>query len=330
MLWIKRNLFLAVGGLVALVLLGLGVWILISGIQENRDLDAKVEAARGALNNFYTSSEPFPSSNNIEIARKESEKLRDAAKRSKKYFQPVPFEKVTGLAFRTYRDNTIDELRKQAAAANTELPTKTYAFSFMVQKDRTDFSPSTYPIVPQQMAEVKAICSVLFDARVPRLGNLRRAKVSDEDIRAGGTDYHSLPIETNAQAEIISSPYELTFYGYSSQLAQIMNSFNRSSFGLVMKVLQVEPEDGVKLEVPGGQPPPPDPLPPRPGGPPPPRRAFPGQPGAPRPGTPPPIVRPQAAAATAAARRPADRPVILLNEKRLKVTVLLYVVKPLK
>src|SRR6185295_8625882 len=99
------------------LLLGLGIWITISGIQEINDLNDKVNAARGALTTLYTSSEPFPSINNIETAKKETEKLKEAGAKSKKYFSAVPFEKVTGLAFRTYRDNTIDELRKLAAAS---------------------------------------------------------------------------------------------------------------------------------------------------------------------------------------------------------------------
>jgi hypothetical protein len=41
-------------------------------------------------------------------------------------------------------------------------------------------------------------------------------------------------------------------------------------------------------------------------------------------------VRPVVAAPLAPVRRVSDRPVILLNEKRLKITVLLHVVKPLK
>ena len=53
MLWIKRNLFLAVGGLVALLLLGLGLWILIGGMKENEELPSQrllvmaVQFARG-------------------------------------------------------------------------------------------------------------------------------------------------------------------------------------------------------------------------------------------------------------------------------------------
>jgi hypothetical protein len=326
MLWFKRNLFLAVGGLVALALLGYGVWILISGIQRNSELEGQVEETKTRLNNLYNSPEPFPSSNNIDTAKKEAEKLRDAAAKSKKYFGRVPVEKVTGLSFRTYRDNTIDELRRMAAAAPAELPNKAYAFSFTVQKEKAEFSPSTYPMVPEQMAEVKAICSLLFDARVSRLGNLRRAKVSDEDIRAGGTDYNNLLIETNTLAQVVTSPYEITFHSYSSDLAQVMTAFRKSPFGLVVKAVQVEPEEGMKADAPGSPPPQPESTPrlptarqPRQV---PPNPTVQGRP----PLQPPPNPLPYPGARRAAA----DRPTILLNEKRLKVTVLLYVVKPLK
>ena len=319
MLWIKRNLFLAVGGLIALLVLLGGLYYLWSGIQRNNELEEKVTENQTKLNNFYNSPEPFPSRNNIDLAKTETEKLHQAAARSRKYFASVPAEKVTGVAFRSYRDNTLDGLRKDAAAADTKLPNNNYAFSFLAQNGQTQFSPGTFPLIPEQMAEVKAICETLFKSSATQIGNIRRARVSDEDAKTGGTDYLSLGIVTNTEAQVITSPYEITFYSFSGNLAQIMTALAKAPYGVVLKAIQVEGEDASKLADAGGPPvqgvagvvplrPPP--------------ARVPG--GVMAPGTP--ASRPLTGGAAGGSRRAQTK----LDEKPFKVTMLLYVVKPLK
>lgn len=320
MLWIKRNLFLAVGGLVAVLLLGGGVFFVLSGIQKNNEMTTKVEELKGALTSFYSSPEPFPSSNNIETAKKQTELLREAAAKSKKYFTPVPSERVTGLAFRTYRDGTLAELRNMLVAATSPQSAaalKTYAFSFQAQKDKAEFGAGTFPLIPEQMAEVKAICSILFGVRFQRLVNLRRARVSEDDIRLGGTDYHAVAIETNLAAQVVSNPYEITINCYTPELAQIMTAFSASPFGMTLKAIQVDPaEASTVAPTPGAIPQPP------------PNRPQMRPPGRPPPGQPPANPRPPMAAA--GKKQGTDRPVVMLDERPLRVTMLLYVIRPLK
>ena len=315
MLWIKRNLFLAAGGLIALLVLLGGLYYLWSGIQRNGELDEKVTENQTKLNGFYNSPDPFPSRNNIDLAKAEIEKLRQAAARSRKYFAPLPVEKMTALQFRSFRDVTLDGLRRAADTADTKLPNNGYTFSFLAQNGQTQFSPGTFPLVPEQMTELKAICETLFKASARQIGNIRRARVSDEDAKAGGTDYLSLGIITNVEAQVITSPYEVTFYGFSGSLAQIMTALARAPYGVVIKAIQVEGEDASKVADAGG-------LPAQgvagvtPAGPP-----LARQPGRPLP-------------PGAAGLRPppggARRTQTILDEKPFKVTLLLYVVKPLK
>src|SRR5207247_303925 len=141
-----------------------------------------------------------------------------------------------------YRDNTLDELHRLADQARTTLPSKTYAFSFQTQKDKTDFKEGTFPAIPQQMAEVKALCKILFDAHVDPLVNLRRSRVSkDDEESTAASDYHSLKIETNTAVETVTSPYEVSFNCLSSDLAVAMQGFLASPHGFVVKAMHVEP-----------------------------------------------------------------------------------------
>lgn len=165
MLWFKRNLLLAVTGLVAIALLVGGGLYVSSGLGKNKQLSDEVEGTRTRLNNIYNSPDPFPHATNISAAKAEAAKLNAAVARTKKHFTAVSAEKVDVRAFRLLRDKTIDELRDLATQSKTRLPSASYAFSFETQKLRTDFGPGTFPVVPEQMMEVKALCAILFRDR---------------------------------------------------------------------------------------------------------------------------------------------------------------------
>lgn len=326
MLWLKRNLFLAVTGLVALILLGGGILFVMAGRSRNVALDEEVEATRGKLNNIYN-KDPFPHGTNIDAARKEIARLRGEVQKLTKHFTAVPVEKVDTREFLTLRDRTLSDLRDAAQKAGVALPPSTpapYAFSFDVQRAKNSFGPGTFPVVPQQMMEVKQLCAALYDARVSRILNIRRARASADDNAPGAPVQDYTPgvgIVTVSQA--VTHPYEVTFTCFSAEIGQVLTSLGRSPHGFVVKAMQVEPEtlhaDAGGIGMQGALPPPAgQPVPPRFGRPPPGR--GPGAPAPRAPGIAPvPPGRPGAAS---------DRPVVLLKEQRLRVTLLVYVVKP--
>lgn len=304
MLWIKRNLFLAIGSLIALLLLGLGIFLLLGAKSRNEALEAEIAEMTTMLGNLYNAP-VFPGQTNVDIAKRETQKLTNAVEQMRKLFQPVPTEKVTGLAFRSYRDNTLAELHRMAEQARTALPGKGYAFSFEAQRTKVDFKEGTFPAIPEQMAEVKALCKILFDAHVDPLVNIRRARVSRDDEESNVTsDYHLLKIETNAATATIRSPYELVFNCLSSDLAAVLQGLSISKNGFVVKGIHVEPA----VEAPA---------------------AGPGPAGRPNPVT---RLPAQPVPATGPAGRPgsADKPSVLLRERRLKVTLLVYAIRAAK
>ena len=311
MLWIKRNLFLAVGGLVAVLLLAGGVYYFISAQQRSKSIEEELEGNKAELNRLQ-GQVPYPSQSNIEIAKKEAEKLRAAVNQLHRYFTPVPAEKVTGIEFRRYLDRTLAELQESARGAKTALPSAGYAFSFETQKPKTSYREGTFPAVPEQVAEVRALSRILFDAHVDPLINIRRARVSrDDEESSANSDYLSLKIETNAATGTVNSPYEVTFGCLSSELAAVLEGLAASPHGFIVKAIQVDPtvESGTNspaMTQPGGA------------GRPPVRRVAPG-------------VQPAPGAAASGARPgPADKAVFLLKEKRLKVTLLIYAIKAVK
>jgi len=335
MLWIKRNLFLAVGGLLALGLLGFGGYYFWTNYQANNAVEEELKQAKAELTRLYGLA-PFPSPENITTAKAELQREQNAIRLTQQSFTPLPYARVKGLAFKSLLDTTIDELQKAAAHASVALPQSNgYAFTFTEQQKRLQFSDASFPTIPEQLAEIKAICYVLFDAKINQLTCLRRGRVTADDPPASN-DYHELPPNrTNSGAAF--SPYVTEFTALSTELAAVLEGFYKSPNGLLVKAIEVKPED----EKPAGamapnQPPPPAPAAAPPGTPPPGAPGFrrpPPAPGIPTPGVPPrtrptgagpPRTRPGAAVASVAE----EGLKTVLDEKMLRITLWVDVLKP--
>ncbi|HYV32097.1 MAG TPA: hypothetical protein VEO53_13460, partial [Candidatus Binatia bacterium] len=68
MLWIKRNLFLALGGLMAALLLGGGIVYFLEAKSKNEKLEEEIGRTTNSLNNLYNAP-VFPGPTNIGIAK---------------------------------------------------------------------------------------------------------------------------------------------------------------------------------------------------------------------------------------------------------------------
>jgi len=348
--WIKRNLLFVVGSAVALVLMTLAAFYLISGSKKN-------EAALGQLNEEYAILErlnnqnPHPGDdevNNIEAAKQQKAEVDLLIKELSTVFKPVrPIPNSTNLnnaMFAGSLRKVIDQLQAEAGKRGVLVPTNFY-FSFTAVRDRIRFEQASLQPLAAQLGEVKAICDVLMDARVNALDAVRREKVCMEDVEAQlAADYLADTSVTNEIA--ILSPYEVTFRCFSSELAEVLSGYAGSPHGLIVRAMNVEPvtEAGAGLGAFGGGSPyytPPQPvvpyMPPRPvvpGG-----RTF----GEEEPAGGNPYLRqPPAGAATSpyATPNPYGTPTYgaaprvsrgglptLLDEKQFKVTMLVQVVK---
>jgi hypothetical protein len=325
MVWIKRNLVVVVGSLVGLILIGFGTYLVLGGLSRNKQLSEDVEATRSRANQLYENN-PFPSQTNIAMAKRETESLRAAISRAQSHLSAVPVDKMDVKQFMVWRDELLQALRLAARHSQTDLPAPDYSFSFATQRGKTQFSPDTLPHVPEQMAEVKALCNMLFEARVNRIGNIRRARISQDDRDSpNGSDYTDskvLAAVTDPAGQMISNPYEVTFFSFSVEVADVLNRLHRSTNGFLVKAIQVEPEDSKMTdnvnpvnptrELPVG-PAAQTPLNPQARLRPPPTNVI-------RPPPPPPTGKPGLS----------DKPVHLLKERRLKVTMLVYALRPVK
>jgi hypothetical protein len=142
--WIKRNLYFLIGSLVALALMGLAGWYLYSKWDLNNTLLGQLDAQYAELKRL-SEQKPHPGSgkvDNIQQAKEQQKVLRAWIHKACEHFQripPIPLPdsgKVSAEAFTYALSRTIDQLSREASAANVTLPPKnsttgqTYSFSF--------------------------------------------------------------------------------------------------------------------------------------------------------------------------------------------------------
>jgi len=256
--WIKRNLYFVIGSAVALALMGLAGYYLYSKWQLNDEILGKLQEQYAKLKHF-ADAKPHPGSgkvDNIKTAKEQQQQLRAYIQKARQYFQscppiPVPESaKLTSREFSSALSRTIDQLQRDATKASVVLPPKdasgqAYCFSFAAQSRSLNYAPGSLEPLSVQLAEIKAICTVLFQAKINSLDELRREKVSEDDARGPQTDY--LPDKSTTNELAVVSPYEVTFRCFSSELAAVLAGFAGAPCGVMIKTINVEPAPAVSL-----------------------------------------------------------------------------------
>lgn len=244
MSWIKRNLYFFILSIVGVVLMGLAGWFSYSKWNLNNQMLTSLNESYDklkALNN----QNPHPGAgqiDNIKTAKDQREQLREFIRKSRSYFAriaPIPDEpKLTDRDFSVSLSRTIAQLQRYAASSSVILQSN-YSFSFEAQKAKVSFAPGSLTNLATQLGEVSNLCSVLFEAKINSLDNLRRERVSADDSSGPQTDYLTEKSVTNELA--ILTPYEVTFRCFSSELAAVLSGFASSPYGFVVKTINVDP-----------------------------------------------------------------------------------------
>lgn len=236
--WIKRNIFLLIGGLVALGLLGYAGYFSFARKELVDEVTNQLNAQTEELKRL-TTRDPYPNESNIDSAKQEQ--LREAAliEKARKFFTPVSsFTNLDSAAFKNYLETTIFQLDRDAKDAGVELPAK-FDFTFGPQRKRVDFTADTLVPLATRLAEIQALCEILYNARIHALSALRRIPVAKEDDGAADYLIGKKPT-TNTVTGTISSPYEIVFQGFTSEIAGVLDGFAHSPHCFIVKNVDVQ------------------------------------------------------------------------------------------
>jgi hypothetical protein len=236
--WIKRNLYWVVGGVVALGLLGGAFYYLYSSLQAEKQIDEQLNAKQ-ALKDQLQNANPHPGTgevDNVAEAKKDEARVKEFLTQMKHSFVPISAPAVSDTyEFKLLLDSTQAELERKAERSGVVLPPRPYSFTFDAPKKSATLDPGALQPLAQQLAEVKTVCEILFDAKVHSLESVRRVAVSRVDI---GADYLPKKAATNSLA--ILAPYEVIFKGFSSELAAVLNGLAQSPHCFIVRTLNTE------------------------------------------------------------------------------------------
>jgi hypothetical protein len=241
--WIKRNLFFAIGSVIALALLGLAGFYTFKSWNHNRDAMGQLTSAYSQLQTDK-SADPTPSTNNIAAAEQQDQQLRDWITQAQAHFLPIPpipnppDGVITKEEFAGTLRKTIYQMQQEAANANVDLPPD-YGFSFGAERTLDVFSPGSLNPLASHLGEVKALCEILFAANVNALDGIQRESVSDNDAAGPQSDFLTDKTRTTDTATI--TPYLVTFRCFSTDLANVISKMASSDNGFVVTGINVMP-----------------------------------------------------------------------------------------
>jgi type II secretory pathway pseudopilin PulG len=254
--WLKRNLYLVLGVLAALVLLGLTGFYLFQQRQKEQQVTAALEAQIAEWKRL-TNRKPSANEENIEAARKEQARLTALLQTNGEYFVPTAtFTNMDSATFKTLLETTIYDLERSAQRNGVSLPPR-YSFTFGQLRASVVFKEAELLPLAFQIAEIRALCEILFEARVHALTRIRRVPISKQET--GASEFLTgSKITTNTVTSAVVTPYELTFQGFSSELAAVLTGLQHSRHAFVVKMIDVAqaPDSGPALmtETPYGAP----------------------------------------------------------------------------
>jgi hypothetical protein len=248
MVWIKRNLFFAIGGIVALLLLAAAGFYDYQARSHN-------SAAFDKLNEIYSTlkqlndKKPAPGDaqiNNTQTAKEQEQEVRRWIGQAGIYFKPIApipdSRDVTSEAYAAALRRMIDQLQHEADTASVQVPPK-YSFSFEAERYIVKFAPGSLAPLAVQLGEVKTIAEILFAARVNALEAIQRVRVSEDDMAGSQSDYLADFSTTNAT--FVTTPYAVTFRSFTPELAKVLASFAASPNGFIIKGINVTPAGAV-------------------------------------------------------------------------------------
>lgn len=244
--WIKRNLFFVIGLVVAALLLGAALFYDFASWQSNQDALKKFTDIYNTIKTDYN-YKPTPGNgkiNNIDIAKDQIQQLQEWLKGARDYFKPItpipnpPDGQVTSEMFAPALSQTVRQLQKEAQDASVQLPPQ-YYFSFTAQSDKAVFDSTSLGQISQQLGEVKTIVEILYAARINGLESIQRVAVSKDDAAGEQADY--IADQPTTEPSAVLTPYQVTFRGFSSDIANVLSAFASSANGFVIQSVSVQP-----------------------------------------------------------------------------------------
>jgi len=249
--WLKRNLLLVVVAALGVGSLGFAGYFLYAKVRLEQDVTEKLQNQTKELEDL-THQKPHPGNekvNNIKAAEDQDKELRRFLAEARQAFKLPDYPKgLDSGQFKLLLDNSLDDLQRAAARAKVKVPPQ-YTFTFSAQKPLMAFEPETIEPLARMLTDIRAICHIIFDAKVLALDGIRRVAVATQDTpgsSSGPPEFWNRKPATNDLA--ITVPYEITFHAFTPELAAVLQGLYSCPQCFIVKNVAVDPAPSTLLE----------------------------------------------------------------------------------
>ena len=194
--WIRSNLTLVFGGLIALASMGVSGQFLYSQIKYEQTAQERLDRGFRDLHRLKD-HDPHPGDpelgiDNLSAIRKERKRIEsELLAPLRQHFKSFDFPEGLNVSeFKQLLEQRLGVMRRMARASGTELPPEDpdYSFSFADSRKALSFENEerVVPEMTAQLIQLQELCQALFDAKVHRLNGVKRSNVAEEEEEDAG------------------------------------------------------------------------------------------------------------------------------------------------
>lgn len=247
--WIKRNIGLVGSLAVGLVLLGVAGWFLSMKKETADGATTQLDEATQKLKTLYN-RDPRPNQENIKAGKEDAQKVEAFVASLEPHFIPPQLPKdITGRSFGLLMDEMLNSLRQTAKRYSVKLP-QDYKFGFASQATNVNIPAESLSSLVLYLHDVDALGRAVFSAKVNSIEGIKRPSVpSDETL--GSLDFLTEKPVTNEWT--IATPYEISFKGFSPNIAEVLAALQKLKSFVAVKNMSVGPASADQADgTPGG------------------------------------------------------------------------------
>ena len=239
MAWIKRNIPFVIGLVVALAMVGVGIFYLLAQMERASTATADLESSNRKLDEMLA-HDPFPEPKNIAAAKAEQVRLQQFQAQALGMFQTnyVPKD-LDSERFQLLLLSTLAELERAAAESGTKLPAADYSFTFTPQKGNTQIPVGRLGELAAQINDIRALAKYLFSAKIHALSHLKRAGTSTNDYGNADILTEKKTLTDPATGAVLRQ-YEVQFQSFSGEVGAVLSAFANAPETIVVRALNIQ------------------------------------------------------------------------------------------
>lgn len=246
MVWIKRNLFVVIGGVVAVALLAVAVVFAQAAKQKQSDATQSLQSYTNSVNALLN-ARPFPNDEAIEKFEEESKVIQQFSRDAEQLFEYKPLERMGGQQFKIHLLKALVQLQADATNSNVTIPDQ-YQFTFAHLVPMPNLVPYSIEPLQESLADIQNLCKILYESKVHALEDIQRFPAYPREPGRIGLsfDYWPRTNVTSSEAVFKSTPYAFRFRGFTSELTEVLNRFASADRFYVVRKIDVAQAGGVR------------------------------------------------------------------------------------